>query len=295
MPLGFHVSRKNSGRARPMSVALREDMDVLKSYGFTPCAQIFVSGPRGFVETLTEAEKIAVRKYIVESDAVVVIHGAYVDNPWSRSAGSIHNIKQEMRIAARLGATGVIVHLAAGAADDDNLQHVLKAVADLPEDVLAGTVLWLETHTAKSSPYTYETTKKVRRLFDRVAAVDKGALRVGLCIDTAHLFACGMNLATADAAEKWLADLPDVPIMLHLNDSGSTLGSGKDVHAALTRGNIWDMYNPEEGHLDISDSGLVTILSWAEKNNIVTILERDEDSISADLSLIRQFGYFQQN
>lgn len=301
MPLGIHVSktavRHGKKKTRLMSSALRDDMDLLREWGIAnPCAQIFVSGPQNYHETLTDAEKDAVERYVRETGIALVIHGAYVDNPWNRAHGAIHNIKQELRIAARLMATGVIVHLGAGAASDDALGAVLTEISNLDVNIIDKVTLWLEIHTAKASAATYETPEKLKRLFDRINALNL-RLKIGLCIDTAHLFACGIALNTHAAAINWLDTLrellPTVPLMLHLNDSASQLGSGKDAHAALGHGQLWGAYHPNS-HLPIEDSGLVAILGWAETNDIVTILERDDAGIMQDLALINQLGYFRE-
>lgn len=298
MPLGFHVSKSGlvngKKKSRAIPDALRADMEYLRGFGITsPCAQIFVSGPQNFNETLSDQDKIATRQFVNETGIDLVIHGAYVDNPWSRAQGSIHNIKQEMRVCALIGASGVIVHLAAGAASDDNLRYVLEEIANIEENVSASVILWLEIHTAKPSGFTYETPEKLNALFERIARIDTGHLRVGLCIDTAHLFSCGMALDTYNAATVWLSQLPKVPIMLHLNDSASKLGSGIDKHAVLCEGELWRSYHPERGHLPIENSGLVAILNWAESNSIMTILERDPEDTVKDLRLIQSLGYFQ--
>jgi endonuclease IV len=296
MPIGYHVSKSAGGKKRLMAAALKEAIDNLPQYGFTStCAQIFVSGPQNFKEILTEEDIIKCKKLIIESGITVVIHGAYVDHPWNRSAGSVHNIKQELRTAARIGATGVIVHLGAGTASDENLKYVLDEISNIDDNVKNSTILWLEIHTAKPSGFTYETPAKLQALFNRVSACEavKRGLKIGLCIDTAHLFSCGNALDTAERATNWLNALPDVPIMLHLNDSASNLGSGIDKHMTLMKGQLWSAYHPKHGHLPTEDSGLVAILNWAESNDIVTILERNEDGIIEDLNLIRSLGYFQ--
>lgn len=297
MPLGFHVGKSGGGQGggkgkpRTMAVALATDMELLDS--FHPCAQIFVSGPQSFRETLTPEDKIATGKYIRDNNLPVVIHGAYVDHPWNRAAGSVHNIKQEMRIAHAIGANGVIVHLGAGASDDENLKYVLEELSKQPEESLS-VMLWLEIHTAKPGPNTYETPAKLKILFERIGKINH-KLKLGLCIDTAHLFACGMSLNSREIATEWLAGLPDVPYMLHLNDSASKLGSGKDQHAALCAGGVWSQYHPETGILPIEQSGLVAILEWAERLGIMVVLERDPDNTPKDLELIRKLGFFLKN
>ncbi|SIP86119.1 AP endonuclease 2 [Pacmanvirus A23] len=299
MTIGVHVSktvsmRDNKKKTRKMSEALQDDLGFIKDFNInSPCAQIFVTGPQNYHETMDEEEKNKVRKFIKETGTDVVIHGAYVDFPWKLSYGSIHNIKQEMKIAAHIGATGVVIHLGHGAFSDDVINNVLTQINKLPDNVLETTVLWLEINAAKSSETTYETPEKLLTLFNKVSTITKNMkLKVGLCIDTAHLYACGISLDTYNKAQQWIEALPDVPIMMHLNDSGSVLGSGKDLHAELAKGNIWKAYHPETGHLPFEDSGLCFLLLWAEQNNIMTILERDSEGAIHDLMLITNMGYF---
>ncbi len=297
MLLGFHVSKTVSAvsgrkKNRRMAQALSEDMQVLSDYGFkTPCAQIFVSGPQSFDPTLDDADKIEVRRLVDETGLVLVIHGAYIDHPWGRSAGSIENIRRELKVASEIGATGVIVHLSAGTFVDEALAFVLdKLGADCPPN----TTLWLEINTAKPSKYTYETPEKLRVLFERVMRANVHAMSIGLCIDTAHLFSCGVALLAREDAVSWLGAIDElakqVPVMIHLNDSMSTLASGKDKHAPLTQGNLWGVYRADGG-LPIEDSGLASILTWADKRGIVVILERDPALLEGDLRLVRDMGF----
>ncbi len=292
MPIGFHVSKNVGNKKRSMQVAISEGMETLASYGFKDtCAQIFVSGPQNFKENITEEDQLHIRKFLQSTGIPLVIHGAYVDNPWNKSRGSVHNIKREMAVAANLGATGVIVHLGAGAYCDENLKYVLGELADQPQSVLDSTTLWLEIHTARQSEKTYETPEKLHRLVERIRGLGL-RLKVGLCIDTAHLYSCGMVLDTYQAAQEWIRGLPDIPLMLHLNDSGSTFNSGIDRHAGLTVGNIWKAYNTNGGGIPIQESGLFALLEWADSAGVVTILERDMESLPADLGLIYELGFF---
>src|SRR5216110_569583 len=61
---------------------------------------------------------------------------------------------------------------------------------------------WISRDTQMSSP------RKLRDLFQSIRAkVDPQLLRTGLCIDTAHLWSCGVDLSSHEDAEKWLLDL----------------------------------------------------------------------------------------
>lgn len=299
MSIGFHVSK--DGRKLP--VAIKEDLEYMRSSGVkSPCVQIFVSGPKNYKETLTDDDKARVRNILISEKIPLVIHGSYVDNPWNMNMSGIANIKLEMRVAHRIGATGVVVHLAAQANNDKNLKIVLEKLAQLEPDVKKQCIIWFEINAAKSSPNTFETPQKLGILFNHIRQItgdpaeDPTALRIGLCIDSAHLFSCGMPLDTYTTTKEWLNDttaaLPTgTPIMMHLNDSGAILGHGIDRHAALTRGNLWGGYNINTGYLKIEDSGLIAILEWAKSENIMLILERDSDGIKNDLELLNKLGF----
>jgi deoxyribonuclease-4 len=67
--------------------------------------------------------------------------------------------------------------------------------------------------------------------------------RVGVCLDTCHLFAAGYDLATADAAEETFREFGRVVGMqylrgMHLNDALHPVGSRLDRHACLGKGKI---------------------------------------------------------
>lgn len=296
MSLGMHVSKKGRGsKSRMMDSAIAEDLSFMDSFGIAdPSAQIFVSGPKGFKETLTSGEKLKIREYVNRTGTSLVIHGAYVDRPWGNIPAAVQNVINELRIGAEIGATGVIVHLSAGCTDDVEFKRALSAIMSVRTE--RPQVLWLEIHAAKSCDQTYETPEKLLRLFARIRgyAIPTGTVTVGLCIDTAHLFSCGMSLETYDSAQRFIEALTplNIPIMMHLNDSASTLGSGVDKHSAVACGNIWSSYHPTKGTLPFERSGLNYLLEWADSNRIVCILERDDDELHKDLKLIHELGFY---
>ena len=176
-------------------------------------------------------------------------------------------------------------------------KRALTAICEV--DLPRPQVLWLEIHSAKSSNFTYETPEKLSRLFARIASygLNMRNVKVGLCIDTAHLFACGTSLETFDAAKRWIEGInplraSGIPIMMHLNDSASSLNSGIDKHEILCGGMIWSAYHPTTGHLPFERSGLNYLLEWADSNRIVCILERDDDELHKDLKLIHELGFY---
>jgi deoxyribonuclease-4 len=66
---------------------------------------------------------------------------------------------------------------------------------------------------------------------------------LGVCLDTAHLFAAGHDLSTPTAVDETVAAFDDVVGLdrlecIHLNDSKHALGTNKDEHAHVGEGEI---------------------------------------------------------
>jgi endonuclease IV len=198
-----------------------------------------------------------------------------------------------MEIAANIGAEGVIVQLGKGAAVDSMLSRVLCTLDKLLSPRVKGAViLYFEIQAAKQGAHTFETPAKVQSLLSLLQSIkskENHSINVGVCIDTAHLYSCGTILDTMSAANEWLESAitdPNLPVMIHLNDSDSVVGSGKDKHQALCKGNIWGRWHPTSGNLDIETSGLAAIVKWGIARGSLIVLERNEEDIASDLSII---------
>jgi deoxyribonuclease-4 len=75
-----------------------------------------------------------------------------------------------------------------------------------------------------------------------IDAVD-GDPRVGICLDTAHLFEAGHDLRTPAGVDGALEALDaacgvERLVMLHLNDSKTPLGSNRDRHENIGQGEL---------------------------------------------------------
>lgn len=285
--LGFHVSKKT----RALCIALREDMAALKAKlhntGFAPCAQVFVAGPQSYRATVTASEAELIRGAGLPP---IFIHGAYVDFIWNGKAAGRKNVHAELEICARMEAEGVIVHLGAGA------ENPREAISD----VLSGTSgnIFLEINAAVPD----KSFGDPARLADIFAQIPTDLVpRVGLCIDTAHLFSSGINLATKEQAAQYLYDIHnaldqyDPKIMFHLNDSAGNFGTGKDIHDHITLGKIWAGYSENVAkslgvsHAELfSRSGAGFILNYARETGRALILERD--NADHDIGLIARLA-----
>ena len=78
-----------------------------------------------------------------------------------------------------------------------------------------------------------------------LAAVIKasGHPRIGLCIDTCHIYVSGIDLRDAATVDRFLGDVDDQVGLdrlraLHVNDAAAGLGSNRDRHANMLEGEL---------------------------------------------------------
>jgi len=155
---------------------------------------------------------------------------------WARSLVSF---MCELRRCEALGLTYLVSH--PGNFMDDRARGMARnaeAIGVALELVPGNTMLLLET-TAGSGTALGASFEEMAELIALVPAAVRE--RVGVCIDTAHIFAAGYDIATT--YDDVMARFGDVVgferlRMMHLNDSKAPLGSRKDRHELIAEGAI---------------------------------------------------------
>ncbi len=105
----------------------------------------------------------------------------------------------------------------------------------------------------------------------RIIAGVSDKSRVGICLDTAHTYAAGYDIATVDGLNRFLDEVDrEVGLSylrgMHLNDSKGTLGSHLDRHEELGKGCLgWEVFE--------------AIARDARFENIPLILETPNDAL----------------
>ena len=310
---GFHVSREWAAGARP---SIRAQVECARGYrdkhlvrGSGPFAfQVFLAGPRTLDFTVDKAEAADLRALLGAgagegSPLWGVAHGTYMDVPWDTESKShayrCGFIRAEVERAFEAGLAGVVIHLGIPGPD--------KVAAALPWiypaalggvrvcDVLRGAAsapagrplprVYLEVPHVLPANSHYETPEKLAALFRKLREVDANLAITGLCIDTAHLWACGADISTYEKGKDWvdrLAAVHDVilpeAIIFHLNDNRNPRGSGKDEHDPLLHGAIWGAFQQTP-----AESGLAAFVEYARRFNIPTVLERKGRKPTGDM------------
>jgi deoxyribonuclease-4 len=195
---------------------------------------------------LTKEHQAAFRGALVEtgiSDAVV--HNSYLINLGSPDTAlwkkSIDAMTIEVERCSALGIGDLVAHPGAhlGQGEDAGLSRIAKALDRVGRRTRGCPVrIDLET-TAGQGTCLGHRFEHLGAILDRVAEPE----RLGICLDSCHIFAAGYSLATAEEYDKTMDELDrTVGIgrvrVWHLNDSRRELGSRVDRHAGIGRGHL---------------------------------------------------------
>ncbi|MBN1422106.1 MAG: deoxyribonuclease IV [Planctomycetes bacterium] len=177
--------------------------------------------------------------------ATVAAHDSYLINLAAPEKDlrerSIRTLAEELARADRLGIPFLVVHPGAhrGEGPRKGIARVASAL-DRIHRAAAGarTRILLET-TAGQGTLLGSTFAELRAIIDAVRAPE----RLGVCLDTCHVFAAGHDLRTAEGYEAMIARIEatigiDRLALIHANDSRGAVGSRRDRHAAIGEGEI---------------------------------------------------------
>jgi deoxyribonuclease-4 len=207
--------------------------------------QVFPQSPRVWKPAVHPDEEIArFGELAAESDLVGVCHAPYLINLAGTDEQTVERseavLAQALRTARGMGALAVIVHLGShlGSGFEAGLERagpVLERVLELAGD---GTWLLLE-NTAGAGGTMGRTIDELAQVTDRCARHPW----LGVCLDSAHLFASGTDVRDAAAVDALLDELDERIGLerlkaLHINDSQTPLGSNRDRHANVGEGEI---------------------------------------------------------
>ena len=209
--------------------------------------QIFTSSPRQWRgRKLTDADVREFRQaWEASSCRVCLAHDIYLTRLGTRDSAILSRSRstfaQEIRTCQRLGLSGLVMH-PVGDTDADE-DAVLARVADslnavFDEVPFEGTQVLLETTAGQGANVGYR--------FEQLARIIEGVeqdARLGICVDTCHVFAAGYDISGKTGWRKMMSELEATVGLarlkaIHLNDSRKPLGSRVDRHAHIGRGEI---------------------------------------------------------
>ena len=249
--------------------------------------QIFARNPQRWREKFLEpkdAEEFRRRK---EQSKIkpLFIHIPYLINLASPNPrlyeASIQAYIEDIKEAASLGADYIVTHMGSHKETSEDaglnrLAQALNRILEKTKDIPVG--LLLENTAGSGSWLGYDFAHQ-QRVVDAV----KEKSRLGLCLDTAHAFLAGYNIATSPGLEDMLRRIDELVginliKLIHLNDSAGKLGSHQDRHENIGKGFI-------------GLAGMKRIINHPKLRNMPFILETPKRTDSADkvnLNIVRR-------
>ncbi len=208
--------------------------------------QMFSRSPRGgSASALSPDDLERFHAQRLEADiAPLAVHGPYIINLASPEAAmwkrSVALYREEYARVARLRADYLVTHVGShrGAGDDAGIERVAEALARTLDGETSAVMILLE-NTAGSGQGLGDQFAHLARMRAKVAA----RARVGVCLDTAHLFAAGHPIHTPDGLEQVLEAFDETVglshlKLVHLNDSKVPFESRVDRHWHIGEGHI---------------------------------------------------------
>jgi deoxyribonuclease-4 len=175
----------------------------------------------------------------------VLAHGSYLVNLGSPFPAALRRSRAaflaDMVRCHSLGIRYLIFHPGAhmGAGESAGLATVARSLDHLLERGAAQEVMPLLEVTAGQGSCLGHRFEQLGEILGRLREPD----RVGVCLDTCHLYAAGYDIATPRGYERTLEEL-DRHVGLrrvraiHLNDSKLGLGSRRDRHESIGQGRL---------------------------------------------------------
>jgi len=280
MILGVHVS--GAGK-------IYESLNIAKSLG-CDTMQIFTRSPQAWRHDAkldpADIDEFKRRRKEFKINPVF-IHISYLINLASPDLrlyhGSIRAYIDDIKEADKLGADYIVTHMGSHkeTSEDAGIKRLIGAlntILDETKDSRVGILLENTSGSGSWLGYRFYHQKKI------IAGV-KNKERVGLCLDTAHAYLAGYDLASKDGLAKMLSEIEKMVgikliKLIHLNDAAGALGCHHDRHDHIGKGSI-------------GLEGMKRVINHPKLKNIPMILETPKDDATSDvlnLALVRKLS-----
>ncbi len=231
------------------------------------CIQIFVSSPRTW--SVNPISKESIDQYKSESEkftlSPVLVHGKYLISLGSPDNILLNKSKlalyEEYKIANQINAMGLVFHPGShrGVGFEKIKVQFAESVNEILDKQKGNTLLLLETSAGSGD----HIASNFRELGELIKLINND--RVGVCIDTQHIWASGYDISSNQGLDKTFEEFDnfiglDKLKAIHLNDSKKEIRSFVDRHE-----NIGDGF--------IGNSGVENFINRKEVLNIPMYLE----------------------
>jgi deoxyribonuclease-4 len=172
-------------------------------------------------------------------------HAGYLINlaapPSTNRENSMQSLIQEVQRAAELDLPFLVLHPGAhlGAGEANGLARCAESLDEVFQETKRSPVRIALENTAGQGTCLGAELRHLADIYQKISQPQ----RLGLCVDTAHLFAAGYDIRTRKSWDRTIGEVERLIgckeiLAFHLNDSKTDLGSRIDRHAHIGQGKI---------------------------------------------------------
>lgn len=205
------------------------------------CCGIFLKNQKRYASTPLKEAAIRAFKEKVSNPELIVPHGSYLIN-----LGNPEKIEQnyeclidDLKRCNILGIPQYNLHPGSDVKNlgkkclDQIVEYLNMAVKEVPH------VRILLENMAGQGKMVCSKFEDFRYIIERIDNKE----RIGVCLDTCHLFSAGYDIRTGEKFELIMKDFDDIVGLkylkaMHLNDSKTELGSRRDRHESIGKGKV---------------------------------------------------------
>lgn len=249
------------------------------------CFQMFTRSPRG--GSPPELEDRLLEAFFLNCSEVSIgdyyVHTPYFINLASGKEDlrekSVDLVREELERSSTLGVKYMMTHI--GSAKGLQREVAIDNVVDSLLRILgsySGTTQLLLENTAGQGHTIGASFEEISLILRRVAYGD-----LGVCIDTAHMFASGYDIRTREGVEELVESIgaafaPETVKLVHANDSKAEFNSSKDRHEHIGEGKIGiDCFSAMVGNPFFEDLDMIVEMPPPEVAKDVALLKKLRD------------------
>jgi hypothetical protein len=246
--------------------------DFMQVYNSVPVLQIFISAFKHF-DLLNKIPDL-------------IIHSNIDTSIWNSKENKINTkgvnyLKFQISESLNSGykISGFVIHLPLCP-----VNIIANIIQDISKKTKGKIKLLLEMPSRKCPSCDFNTP---RLLVNLLQSIKLPPSKVGICIDTAHLWAMNIDISTYKNTKNWLDEFENLISvkyigLIHLNGSSVDINAGYDIHQIPFSSNDKIWYK-----ISYADSGVRAFIEFAKKNNIFVILENNRGTLDEYLEFIK--------
>lgn len=269
-----------TGKGLAQAVIAGHEMGCTAIQVFTKSPQLWKSKP------VDPGAAVAFKEAVAKTGLnEIICHDSYLINLCAATdelrEKSINGLIEECQRCAQYGIRWVNSHMGAhvGQGEDVGIAKIIEATNQVLAETPAEIGILMET-TAGQGSSLGANFEQLARVYEGIEQKD----RVGVCLDTCHVFAAGYDISTEEGYEEMWAKFESALGLgllkaMHLNDSIGAFGSRKDRHAPIGEG-------------EIGEAAFRRLMNDPRFENVPMVLETpmEDDGHAKDLAKLK--GYF---